>query len=53
MTDHALFLLDHGGQRKINKKIVAIAVGVTIFGLIITCVCILVIKNPGKYIDII
>ncbi|KAH1247618.1 G-type lectin S-receptor-like serine/threonine-protein kinase [Glycine max] len=39
--------LDHGGQRKINKKIVAIAVGVTIFGLIITCVCILVIKNPG------
>ncbi|KAG4390253.1 hypothetical protein GLYMA_06G258101v4 [Glycine max] len=40
--------LDDGGQKKINKKIVAIAVGVTIFGLIITCVCILVIKNPGS-----
>uniref|UniRef100_A0A0R0JLM5 non-specific serine/threonine protein kinase n=1 Tax=Glycine max TaxID=3847 RepID=A0A0R0JLM5_SOYBN len=39
---------DDGGQKKINKKIVAIAVGVTIFGLIITCVCILVIKNPGS-----
>ncbi|KHN47415.1 G-type lectin S-receptor-like serine/threonine-protein kinase SD1-1 [Glycine soja] len=31
----------------LKKKIVGITVGVTIFGLIITCVCILILKNSG------
>ncbi|RDY03958.1 G-type lectin S-receptor-like serine/threonine-protein kinase, partial [Mucuna pruriens] len=41
--------LDHGGHRNIKAKIVVIIVGVTVFGfgLIITCVSILIIKNPG------
>ncbi|KAG5140359.1 hypothetical protein JHK84_034127 [Glycine max] len=38
--------LDHVGHGNMKKKIVGIIVGVTTFGLIITCVCILVIKNP-------
>ncbi|KAG4383856.1 hypothetical protein GLYMA_13G160900v4 [Glycine max] len=33
------------GHENIKKKIVGITVGVTTFGLIITCVCILIIKN--------
>ncbi|KHN37219.1 G-type lectin S-receptor-like serine/threonine-protein kinase SD1-1 [Glycine soja] len=41
--------LDHVGHGNMKKKIVGIIVGVTTFGLIITCVCILVIKNPGYY----
>lgn len=47
-TDVALFLLDNGGPG-IKKKIVVITAGVTVFGLIITCFCILIVKNPGKY----
>ncbi|XP_029124800.1 G-type lectin S-receptor-like serine/threonine-protein kinase SD1-1 isoform X1 [Cajanus cajan] len=39
--------LDHGGHRKIKIKIVVITVGVTIFGLISICACILINKNPG------
>ncbi|XP_027908942.1 G-type lectin S-receptor-like serine/threonine-protein kinase At4g27290 isoform X1 [Vigna unguiculata] len=35
--------LDHGNDK---KNMVGIIVGVTIFGFIITCVCILGIKNP-------
>ncbi|XP_029124539.1 G-type lectin S-receptor-like serine/threonine-protein kinase At4g27290 isoform X2 [Cajanus cajan] len=38
--------LDHGGHGNIKKKIVGITIGATVFGLFITCVCILVIKNP-------
>ncbi|CAJ1978629.1 unnamed protein product [Sphenostylis stenocarpa] len=34
-------------RRNVKKKIVGITVGATIFGIIITCVCILIIKNPG------
>ncbi|XP_029128954.1 G-type lectin S-receptor-like serine/threonine-protein kinase At4g27290 [Cajanus cajan] len=37
--------LDHGGHGNIKKKIVEIAVGMIIFGLVI-CVCIFIIKNP-------
>ncbi|KOM49474.1 hypothetical protein LR48_Vigan08g030100 [Vigna angularis] len=37
--------LDHGNDK---KNIVGIIVGVTIFGLIMTCVCILGIKNPDE-----
>ncbi|XP_028194656.1 G-type lectin S-receptor-like serine/threonine-protein kinase At4g27290 isoform X2 [Glycine soja] len=40
--------LDHGGPGNIKKKILGIAVGVTIFGLIITCVCILISKIPTR-----
>ncbi|KAG4986178.1 hypothetical protein JHK86_033869 [Glycine max] len=40
--------LDHVGHGNMKKKIVGIIVGVTTFGLIITCVCILIIKNPGS-----
>jgi len=32
-----------------KNKIVGITLGVIILGLIITCVCILIIKNSGKY----
>ncbi|KAL5147508.1 G-type lectin S-receptor-like serine/threonine-protein kinase [Glycine soja] len=39
--------LDDTGNRKIKKKIVGITVGVTTFGLIITCLCIFMVKNPG------
>ncbi|RDX65037.1 Receptor-like serine/threonine-protein kinase SD1-8, partial [Mucuna pruriens] len=54
LTNHALHLSDHFtvGHRNIKKEIVGITVGVTTFGLIIICVCILKIKKPGKYIDI-
>ncbi|KHN19795.1 G-type lectin S-receptor-like serine/threonine-protein kinase SD1-1 [Glycine soja] len=37
--------LDNGGPG-IKKKIVVITAGVTVFGLIITCFCILIVKNP-------
>ncbi|KAG4968077.1 hypothetical protein JHK87_033728 [Glycine soja] len=40
--------LDHVGHGNMKKKIVGIIVGVTTFGSIITCVCILIIKNPGS-----
>lgn len=49
VTDHTVFLLDHAGHGNVKRKIVGITVGVTIFGLIILCVCIFIIKNQGKY----
>ncbi|KHN00060.1 G-type lectin S-receptor-like serine/threonine-protein kinase [Glycine soja] len=39
--------LDHAGHGNVKRKIVGITVGVTIFGLIISCVCIFIIKNQG------
>ncbi|XP_020209119.1 G-type lectin S-receptor-like serine/threonine-protein kinase At4g27290 [Cajanus cajan] len=39
--------LDHAGHGNNKKKIVGIIVGVTSFGLIATCLCIFIIKNPG------
>jgi len=47
-----LFLSDHAGHGNITIKIAAITIGVIIFGLV-TCACIIIRKNPGKYIDII
>uniref|UniRef100_I1KE73 Receptor-like serine/threonine-protein kinase n=1 Tax=Glycine max TaxID=3847 RepID=I1KE73_SOYBN len=41
--------LDNGGPG-IKKKIVVITAGVTVFGLIITCFCILIVKNPEYFI---
>ncbi|ESW05081.1 hypothetical protein PHAVU_011G150400 [Phaseolus vulgaris] len=37
--------LDHGGHGNMKNKIVGITLGAIILGLIITCVCILIIKN--------
>uniref|UniRef100_A0A151UH94 Receptor-like serine/threonine-protein kinase n=1 Tax=Cajanus cajan TaxID=3821 RepID=A0A151UH94_CAJCA len=47
VTDRSIFLLDHAGHGNNKKKIVGIIVGVTSFGLIATCLCIFIIKNPG------
>ncbi|KAK7405163.1 hypothetical protein VNO78_06362 [Psophocarpus tetragonolobus] len=38
--------LDHDGDGSFKKKIIGITAGVTIFGWIISCVCILIYKNP-------
>ncbi|KAL2327756.1 hypothetical protein Fmac_021183 [Flemingia macrophylla] len=38
--------LDHAGHGNSMEKIVGLAVGVTISGLIITCVCIFIAKKP-------
>jgi len=48
-SNYPLFISDRGNDK---KNIVGIIVGVTIFGLMIF-VCILGIKNKGKYTDII
>ncbi|RZB75829.1 putative serine/threonine-protein kinase WNK2 isoform B [Glycine soja] len=41
------FLVDHVDHGNFKKRKVEIIVGVTIAGLIITCVCILITKNSG------
>jgi len=53
VTNHALHhVAAEANHRNVKKKIVGITIGATIFGFIISCVCIWIIKNPGQYKDI-